>query len=219
MKNFFKIILSVTLFIGLLSSCENEEVDTFEDISQMTKDKIFSDFIEKEYSVINQISDIDQVLKLSQKNESLSKEELNELSIALGFNNYQEYEDFYLEQKKSLEKLDAKYNYRSYGDEEIQRLIERDLKNMESYTLYVEKLFAVDETTLRLKSNNCQELAENCVYTANVVAFTAHLGCATLDVTIIFGLGCHASVYALHRLQQNKCILDYENCISLGGAQ
>ena len=143
MKKFFKIILSLTLFVGLLTSCENEELDTFEEISQITNDKIFRDFVERELNVINQISDIDQVLKLSEKGETLSEIELNELAIALGFKSYEKYENFYIEQKESLEKLDAKYNYSSIKSSELYNQIEKDLRNMEPYKTHIDKLFEI----------------------------------------------------------------------------
>ena len=191
----FALIIASSIFY----SCSKEEVaietkqNVFEDISKMGKDDVFIDLVRENITVINQISDIKKARELTSKSSSLSNEELNELSISLGFSNFREYQVFYEAQNENLLILNEKYNLEAYDDSTIQNLA---LENFNDDSLY--------------KSNNCERIRRNCIIGAG--AILGHLGCATLDVTIVAGIVCHGAVLVIQAVVSDTCNAEAEDC-------
>ena len=193
----FTLILTNSIFI----SCSSEqdvnltEENSFEDISKMAKDKLFMNLIDENERMINQITNLDKAKELTSKDYTLSNDELNELSVSLGFSNLDEHIYFYNSQKINLIELNDKYNVQMYDESTLNELV------LESF----------NENYL-FKSNNCERIRRNCIIGAAAGATIAHVGWAAADVTIVLGIVCHAAVLVVQAVVSDTCNANAEDC-------
>ncbi len=208
-KNVLKIGFGLLIVMIALFSCENKDtvIQEEQDISEMAKDEVFINLVKNNANVINQISNIERAKELTSKDYDLSNEELNELSVSLGFADLNAYKKFYKGQRKSLIELNKKYNLESYDDFIIQELI------LESGALELERFSNKSQSirglnSLRLKTNNpesdhsdyesdqsdCETIRLSCIAIVASIAVRGHLLCIPLDVAVLSGLACHGAV-------------------------
>jgi len=115
--------------------------------------------IDENERMINQITNLDKAKELTSKDYTLSNDELNELSVSLGFSNLDEHIYFYNSQKINLIELNDKYNVQMYDESTLNELV------LESF----------NENYL-FKSNNCERIRRNCIIGAAAGATIAHVG-------------------------------------------
>lgn len=186
---------------SIFLSCSSEqdvtlsEENSSEDISKMGKDELFINLIEENERMVNQITNLNKAKELTSKDYTLSNDELNELSISLGFSNLNEYIDFYNIQKTNLIKLNDKYNVQMYDENTLNEVV------LESF----------NENYL-FRSNNCERVRRNCLIGAGARAVIAHVGLAAADVTIFLGIACHAAVITLQAVVSDTCNANAEDC-------
>jgi hypothetical protein len=179
------LILTSSIFLSCSSDQDKTQTEenNFEDISKMAKDELFINLVDENERMINQITNLDKAKELTSKDYTLSNDELNELSVSLGFTNLNEHIDFYNNQKINLIKLNDKYNVQMYDESTLNELV------LESY----------NENYL-FKSNNCERVRRNCI-----------VGAAA-DVTIVLGIVCHAAVVIGQAVISDTCNANAEDC-------
>ncbi len=188
-----------------LFSCENEDtvIQEEQDISEMAKDEVFINLVKNNANVINQISNIERAKELTSKDYDLSNEELNELSVSLGFADLNAYKKFYKGQRKSLIELNKKYNLESYDDFTIQELI------LESGALELERFSNKSQSirslnSVRLKTNNPE--SDNLLATCEKLVRIRDTMLDECDRYVI-GLdeACSAAVMIAYWVKSNHC--------------
>jgi hypothetical protein len=189
--------LTSSIFLSCSSDQDKTQTEenNFEDISKMAKDELFINLVDENERMINQITNLDKAKELTSKDYTLSNDELNELSVSLGFTNLNEHIDFYNNQKINLIKLNDKYNVQMYDESTLNELV------LESY----------NENYL-FKSNNCERVRRNCIVGAAAGAVIAHVGCVAADVTIVLGIVCHAAVVIGQAVISDTCNANAEDC-------
>lgn len=182
MKNIFKIFLSLTIIAGILISCDNENINEkssiFKSLSleNLKKDTRMQKYLSLNSKLVSGIIDINKVKELSSK-ENLNSVELEQLSISLGFDSFQDYRLYYNIQTNLLREIEKDYNITAYNETEIYKAL------FSEYTNYSAKGGPCEDS--------CWRTFRNCMGLTTTAALTAHAGCIALDPTIIGGIACH----------------------------
>ncbi len=191
----FVIILSLLIF-----SCDNNEeiISNKDNIVNLKKDKKFIELINNKVSTIENIKDIEKVNYLIEKKE-LNENELNELAIALGFSNINDYILYIENEYKTQNYLDKEYN--------ISKIEPFDMEIIVSETL---------QSSFQLKSDdcNCERIRRNCLGEAFAASVIGHVGCASLDLAVLPGIICHAAVLSAQYFASDNCNANAENCVN-----
>jgi len=208
MKNIAKVTLSIMLVAGFLFSCENEFIESPDEqsnleilsLEDLKNDSRIIIYEERNKEFLQNILNIKKVKELSSK-KILNEDELQQLSIAIGFDSFEEYAEYYKMQKKLLNSLENDYNILAYETEAI------------------EIALSVNNTDLLHRTSStcedtCNTTAVNCIGAAGAGAVIGHIGCVSADITVIAGVICHAAVAAVQYFVQDECLNQHEACLA-----
>ncbi|KAF2520030.1 hypothetical protein E0W68_02040 [Flavobacterium salilacus subsp. salilacus] len=168
------------------------------------KDQEFKDLIADYYSFFNLEKDVDKLhvilnkFETSDPNSTASLSDRNDFALSLGLSDFNDYVEFNDKQQERINSLDRQYGFNNSFTEG---------EKIELFIIGFDQL-------LEPTADNCRRRLRNCRNTAHAGALVAHLGCGTLDLTVIAGLICHGAVAVGHSAALDDCQLDYEECIS-----
>lgn len=203
MKYISKIVFVIILSLTIVSCSEEETIkesqNSFTDIELLKTDARYSDLIESEINLMNNVVDFDKAKLLTEKS-SLSANELSELSIALGFKSKEQYQDYINTQKLILRNLNNEYNLESIDKS---KLIDIGIQSLN-----------LKENNLSAKSSgcNCERIRRNCIIEVGAAAIVGHFGCASVDWTGIGAPICHGAVIVIQIAASDNCNANAENC-------
>lgn len=205
------LLLVATFSLLSLFSCNRDSntdhgITTSKPIEAIVKDSRFISFETNEANAVLNIKDIKTVKELSGKGY-LNSEELLKLSKALGFNNTQDYLNFYQNQQKLIKEINYDYNLNEKSNlDKVQKLIITE-------NVFSNNLTASNKNNIAyLSPESCKRSYRNCMGAAASGALIAHVGCAAADLTIVAGAICHSAVLAAQYFAQDECGNQYENC-------
>jgi hypothetical protein len=190
-------IFSVFL-LTLIYACETDQVDIQTEVigtKQLQSSEVFDDVLIMTQEAYERIVDYDIVLEFSKKSD-LSQDESRLLAEAMGYRSLEDFEAFNLSLKEKLNTLESEFNIGALSQEDLESLIEE--KNQEK--------FGGDPC-------NCFGMAQNCLNSVTAAAVIAHLGCTTLDLTIVGGILCHAAVLVVQHSESNNCFNNRNHCL------
>ena len=213
MKKLQTISILLMLFISSLAfiQCNDSDGNMGEEIiennsilsiEELHKDKRLNNYIEKELKIISNIKSPLVVKELTLKNE-LNKDEIEKLSIAMGFNSSSEYINFYKSQKETLLSIQNDYNFNSQN----QNIIEKEI--LKNYLLEKEFTSRSDVSDCL---DSCDRTERNCVGTTMAATIAGHAGCVATDVTVIGGIVCHGAVALAQYFALDECVNQREIC-------
>ncbi len=204
MKNFKKIMFGIVLSLTFLACSDEEPSLEVLNIKNLKNDSRLKSYIEENQKFINNISDIKTVNKLLKK-ENLNNQELEKLSIAIGFGSLEAYLKHYNNQTDILISLENEYKLSTYSKE--------DFKNILLDNGYY-GIAKSDDC-----SESCTRTARNCIIGAAAVATIGHVACLSADVTVIVGVICHAAVAVLQVVVQDECLNQQVQCYNACNSQ
>ncbi|MFK8060032.1 MAG: hypothetical protein AB8B78_08080 [Polaribacter sp.] len=190
----------------LFVSCNGDDInqkpseEIFKSSEFLKKDNRFIELIESNMELANNITDIKKAQSLVKK-QSLSKKEINELGIFLGFLNGEEYQKFINNQKKILRDLNLEYDLVSYKDDSLIELA-KDAIN-----------YKIDKLRNKgLSGCDCNRIRINCLIEVSAAAVLGHLGCASVDWTGIGAPICHGAVLIIQYAAGDNCNANAQAC-------
>jgi len=193
--------LMIALLSVTLVNCSTDEGMEFDlqvkSTESLSVDATFIAAIESNLRVIDKVADIDKVKNLTEKGD-LNEIEIEELSRAMGFEDFHGYELYFNEQKERVKYLEKEYLLSSYTTSELTAISQAALLN-----------------SRRSESDdncNCERIRVNCIVAAGGAATLAHLGCFAADFTIIAGILCHGAVLVIQDAVSDNCNAEAENC-------
>ena len=116
-------------------------------------------------------------------------------SETLGFSSYKSYLIYLEDRVGTIIELDKKYNL---NEDKVLNAISARLDG---------------SSTGMSGGCNCTRINNNCLAGVLSASIIGHLGCATLDVTVIAGVICHSAVTIGHVAGSDNCNATAENCI------
>lgn len=137
---------------------------------------------------------LDLALELTSRDD-LTDLKLVILSNALGFIDLEEMKTFLTNQIKLSIDIEERYTISNYDIEYIQNILLSD-----------------DFSKSSPCTDRCFGRSENCIIAATATAVVAHLGCATLDFTVIGGIICHSAVATIQYVENSNCQYDLDDC-------
>lgn len=132
------------------------------------------------------------------KDDVVDEKELIELPKALGYYSMESFKKVQQSKLNHLKALEKKFNISKLKATFVTDAIFIAWDKLEVYS---------DDKDL------CMRERRNCFGIVNGTALGAHFACAGLDLTIIAGLACHASVAAVQYFALDNCQIEYERCI------
>lgn len=187
----YKNILFSLLFFCATSFNANAQNDVSTDPLLI---EIFTNY-DSEIARVNDIGKIKEYLA----DNVLTENEISNLYIFMGYKTHEEMLTFIREQNNKLSILSKKYNLGRYSTEQLKSQFESGYKNHSTSN-------AVDD---------CSSEHTNCIASVASQAVIMHLGCASLDLTVVAGIICHASALVYQHTSSNNCTITYRRCKGL----
>lgn len=131
--------------------------------------------------------------------EDLSEEQIEILSIAIGFESANDYIELIKHQNNLLLELDEDYAILSFNESELFHVVSETI--IENNT----EFYSSDPC-------NCNSRYNNCMTGALTNAAILHIGCGVLDLTIIAGIACHTIVTIDHITNERECSFQKDDC-------
>ncbi len=190
----------ISFLLISLYSCNNQEESEvtsvkIESIENLINDPSFIAMMGNYSSKNSNILDINLALELTSRDD-LSNQEILDLSSALGFSTPEDMLSFFNDQAIFALDIEERYKISTYDIEYLHSILLSDDSAKNSGCI-----------------DRCSVRSTNCIVAATATAVVAHLGCATLDITIIAGVICHGAVTANQYIENSNCRLDLEDCI------
>ncbi len=223
MNRFNLLIILITSILFSCSSNEDENISEIFFLKDLKNDSRMLEYLNANQEVINKIKNINIVQELTSK-ENLNELELNQLSLALGFNSYNQHENYYRNQNDLLANLNSDYSLSNYSSSEIYEVLfdededenedENNLLANLNYSLSNYKSSEISEVLFNEDKNiafrgvcedSCDRTYRNCMGGTTAAAIAAHAGCIALDPTIIGGIVCHGAALAIQYFAQDEC--------------
>lgn len=195
-------LLFALLFLVTVVSCNKENETLVKDvkpIEELKTDTRLFKLIDINLSLTSKVVNKDVAIKLLNK-DNLSKEELNQLSLSLGFKNSLDYQNLIFQQANLSNELIADYDLRNFDENYKKNII------LESINIRNQKI------KLFLEENNCERKRRNCLGVVAATATAAHLTCISADFTVVLGTLCHGAAIAYQILAGDTCNADAEDC-------
>ncbi|GGG37003.1 hypothetical protein GCM10011344_42320 [Dokdonia pacifica] len=169
----------------------NAQINT----TNLESDTQFSQLLENSISILQRAKFSEQVKNLVKK-DNLSKSELDFLSKSFGFENGNAYLDYIKNYNTQIKSLQKKYDLVNMDKTELKKISEK----------------VINKTSVAQRMSACERIRRNCLAQAAAGAVVAHLGCATLDITVIAGVICHAAVTIGQAAASDNCNAEAETC-------
>ncbi|MBW7675228.1 hypothetical protein [Chryseobacterium chendengshani] len=202
MKNLFKFACILSLLITGFAFGQ--------DLNALKKDQTFIDYLKKEIEVINKVNPED-IIKIRSviDDKVISENEKEDLSKYLGFENFEGYSVFLMEQHVALRKLQADYSLEGI-----------DPNVLATEVIASPEIYPIIDTSPQTFgdecSKSCVKTNRNCLVKTTALAVVSHIGCAAIDS---FGVGllCHAAVQAAAIAELSEC--DNQQGVCLRGCK
>jgi hypothetical protein len=191
------------LLFGLIATCFISITSYSQDYSIILKDEEFLSYLEQ---VAKEQSNIVDTKKVEEYNldGKIDEYEITDLYKVLGFQSNSDFINSLKSQIERLYSLEKKYVISKISVEDMSMLIDQ------GFVLLNQNFYFNNHTNLSRK--NCGRALRNCLAIAYSTQIAGHIGCATLDVTVIAGLICHGAIVITGAAMEDNCDIDYENC-------
>lgn len=207
MNSISKLVLTLTvLFTLTFVSCNKEDYPTIEpeqisSTEQLKQDTRFIEMINENQAVVEQVKDVSKIEALTSKDD-LSEFELEELAKALGFENFESYERYYISHTETLNQLEEDYNISTLKNAELESAIE---------SVYIMN----ESVSFRNDPCYCQRTFYNCAASVTATAAGLNLACMGLiasGVGTVAGIACHAAAIVWQAAASDQCLVDDQIC-------
>lgn len=196
-----KFAMMVICVIALVSCSieDNIELESQNNLKALQNDQKFISSVESTLDLVDMVVDVEKIKSL-QDNPNLGIIEINELSSAMGFQSFDEFEAYMVRQKENYDLLEKQYELSSYSYEDLTNLIESYLNT------------TIDNTKPISDDCNCERIRINCNTEVMAAALVATWGCAAVDWTGIGAIVCHSAVIIAQIVASDNCNANAENC-------
>ena len=188
------------LLFGLLATIMLGFAGNSQDVTKLGNDKDFISFINNEYNFISKPTDLSTLKKIFEDN--ILKEE----ELTLFYKSYSVSESQYLTYTKSqnllLNNVKEKYKLTNFSNEELGNIFTNAMSS-----------FYLTNLTNRTDPKSCLRKLRNDLSIAAATAGIGHIGCLSLEVTVLGGVLCHAAVGAAHYFAIDNAELNYNECM------
>jgi hypothetical protein len=189
------------ILFGLIATVMLSFAGNAQDLSKLSQDVDFKNYIVNEYNFNNNVSDINLLNELN-LDSKLSKDELSSF-YKLFSTTENSYNKYLFSQSAIMNTLEKKYSFSKYSKKELDGIL----------TPVITEIYTNLNSSLT-ERRNCRG-----VYIASLalnasVAYGAHMACLGADVTVIGGIACHSAV-AIGQAAANYIALeDYRDCMA-----
>jgi hypothetical protein len=182
-------------------SHKTENFSSFRIDPAILRDQVFQDYLVANYYHFERNQD-PELINDYIEDDYLSPEEMIDIHVPFGYDSLEELNEYAIAQNERVLYLHEVYKIRDYSTSELFDIIDQG---------YID-LNLPGHDTSNTTLNNCEKKWKNCRRQANAVSLTMHAGCATIDVTTLPGLLCHAGALAYQYYALEDCNYQYEDC-------
>jgi hypothetical protein len=191
------------MVIGItLMSC-NKKSETVEKqkipIENLKIDTRLLELIDINIAITSNVVD-KNVAKNILKKEYINADDLNELSLALGFKNSVDLQNLLYKQNGLIREIDADYDFKNYDENFKKSIISESISIRDN------------KKQLLLLQNNCERIRVNCILTVAAEATLMHFACASVDWTGIGAPICHGAAILFQIVSGDTCNANAEDC-------
>lgn len=171
-----------------------------QNIKEIGNDKEFQTYIMQSINLNKNLNK--EFLTKTFNDKQIDENEVEYVYKVFNLNSHEEYKTFLLNQDKLLSSLKNRYSFEKYTNEELSNYFNAGILVVLSNTDSYEKA-----------SNNCRRKYRHTVATIGASAMLGHIGCGTLDLTIIAGIACHGSVLVIQAAAMDDANIALEECL------
>jgi hypothetical protein len=205
MKNYIFLLSIIAVLI--LNSCEKNQQaldDQFsKKIENLHSDKIFQDFLIDEQQQVLKLTDINKLKNYISDNRLTDDEQIN-IHKLFGYSDYKVYWEERVAQNERVKYLFKKYDIKNANKD----MLRNEITKAQALTNIWESSYY----NVMSKTDLCEKIRINCLASVAAEATIMHLGCATLDITVVAGIICHSAATIYQITASNNCNLQAQQC-------
>lgn len=145
------------------------------------------------------------LLKTVAGSKRITEKEILLYLNALGFTSREQVIQFQQKINSSIQYLNNKYYLNQFSQNQKQSLFEKKYVTLINNNKVLKKMAS--------RENSCESSRIACIASVSAQAAIMHVGCATIDISIIGGIVCHTAALVYQGTESYRCNTAAADCI------
>lgn len=193
--------------LGIVLSCTRNEMEKLPIPAEakLETDTVFRALVKDHLDHYASIRDVAGIQTVA-KDGVITEEEFREYWRYFGMTGPLEMQQYYERMRSRVADLDKRFHFSKMSADEKNAVVLNRIK--ESWGL-------PDDTASNARlvlDDNCERIRLNCLAQVMSQTMLMHINCATMDVTVLLGIACHAAVTIYQIAASSTCNMDYQKC-------